>query len=91
MRIDINRGDCSKEQSCYQRGKTLRDKTLRGKTLRGKTLKQVTICSNTENTQMRIKFSNRKIRTDPTNDATFVVTKVKQERAQGGCLGTESR
>ena len=86
MRIDINRGDCLKEQSCYQRGKTLRDKTLRGKTL-----KQVTICSNTENTQMRIKFSNRKIRTDPTNDATFVVTKVKQERAQGGCLGTESR
>ena len=86
MRIDINRGDCSKEQSCYQR-----DKTLRGKTLRGKTLKQVTICSNTVNTQMRIKFSNRKIRTDPTNDATFVVTKVKQERAQGGCLGTESR
>ena len=85
MRIDINRGDCSKEQSCYQRGKTLRDKTLRDKTL-----KQVTICSNTENTQMRIKFSNRKIRTDPTNDATFVVTKVKQERAQGGCLGTES-
>ena len=81
MRIDINRGDCLKEQSCYQRGKTLRDKTL----------KQVTICSNTENTQMRIKFSNRKIRTDPTNDATFVVTKVKQERAQGGCLGTESR
>ena len=53
MRIDINRGDCSKEQSCYQRGKTLRDKTLRDKTLRdktlrGKTLKQVTICSNTE-------------------------------------------
>ena len=48
MRIDINRGDCSKEQSCYQRGKTLRDKTLRGKTLRDKTLKQVTICSNTE-------------------------------------------
>ena len=86
MRIDINRGDCSKEQSCYQRGKTLRDKTLRDKTL-----KQVTICSNTENTQMRIKFSNRKIRTDPTNDATFVVRKVKQERAQGGCLGTESR
>ena len=43
MRIDINRGDCLKEQSCYQRGKTLRDKTLRGKTL-----KQVTICSNTE-------------------------------------------
>ena len=81
MRIDINRGDCSKEQSCYQRDETLRDKTL----------KQVTICSNTENTQMRIKFSNRKIRTDPTNDATFVVTKVKQERAQGGCLGTESR
>ena len=86
MRIDINRGDCLKEQSCYQRGKTLRDKTLRDKTL-----KQVTICSNTENTQMRIKFSNRKIRTDPTNDATFVVRKVKQERAQGGCLGTESR
>ena len=86
MRIDINRGDCSKEQSCYQRDETLRDKTLRDKTL-----KQVTICSNTENTQMRIKFSNRKIRTDPTNDATFVVTKVKQERAQGGCLGTESR
>ena len=81
MRIDINRGDCSKEQSCYQRDESLRDKTL----------KQVTICSNTENTQMRIKFSNRKIRTDPTNDATFVVTKVKQERAQGGCLGTESR
>ena len=38
MRIDINRGDCSKEQSCYQRDESLRDKTL----------KQVTICSNTD-------------------------------------------